>query len=164
MPSFDIVSKVDDQEIDNAVNNTIKEISTRFDFKGGKSSVELDKVAKKIKILADDDLKLRAIHQILELKLLKRGIDITCLNYGKEEEAGGKQLRQVVDIKTGIDKESAKKITKLIKDSKLKVQAQIQDEQVRVTGKQIDDLQAVQAQLKTANIGLALQFVNMRSN
>jgi uncharacterized protein YajQ (UPF0234 family) len=163
MPSFDIVCEVDNQEVDNAVNQAAKEIGTRFDFRGGKSSLEFDKIEKKIKIMADDDMKLRAIHQILETKMAKRSVDVRCLEYGKEEQASGNVIRQVVTIRAGIDKENAKKITKIIKDSKLKVQTQIQDEQVRVTGKKIDDLQEVIGALKTSNLGLALQFINMRS-
>jgi uncharacterized protein YajQ (UPF0234 family) len=164
MPSFDIVSEVNLQEVDNAVNQTVKEISTRFDFRGSKSSVEFDKTEKKIKILADDELKLRAIHQLLEQRLVKRSVDLRLLDYGKQIEAGGNTLRQEVTLKNGIDKEEAKKIIKLIKDSKLKVQAQIQDEQVRVTGKSIDELQETIRTLRAATeIGLPLQFINMRS-
>ncbi len=163
MPSFDIVSEVDLQEVDNAVNQTVKEISTRFDFRGGKSSVEFNKDQKTIKIVADDELKLRSIHQILETKFAKRELDCRVLDYGKEVAASGKTITQTVTLKTGLSKEESKKITKHIKDSKLKVQAQIQDEQVRVTGKKIDDLQEVIASLKAANLGLPLQFINMRS-
>jgi len=164
MPSFDIVSEVNLQEVDNAVNQTVKEISTRFDFRGSKSSIEFDKTEKKIKILADDELKLRSIHQLLELKLVKRSVDLRLLDYGKEQEGSGNALRQEVTLKNGIDKEEAKKIIKLIKDSKIKVQAQILDEQVRVTGKSIDDLQETIRALRAATeIGLPLQFINMRS-
>ena len=164
MPSFDIVSEINIQEIDNAVNQTSKEISNRFDFRGGKSRIDLDKEAKRVTIIADDDLKLRSIVQILEQRLTKRGVDIRFLDYGDAEEAGGKILKQFVSLRDGIDKENAKKITKLIKASNLKVQAQVQDEQVRVTGKKIDDLQAVIQTLKSdSGLGLPLQFVNMRS-
>jgi len=163
MPSFDVVSEIDAQEVDNAVNQAKKEVSTRFDFRGSKSSLDFDKGQKSIKIMADDDMKLRAMHQILEQKMAKRDLDLSCLDYGKEEEAGGANIRQMVNIKSGIDKDSAKKITKTIKESKIKVQAQIQGEQVRVTGKKIDDLQETISLLKGANIGLPLQFINMRS-
>lgn len=164
MPSFDIVSEVNLQEVDNAVNQTVKEISTRFDFRGSKSTIEFDKTEKKIKILADDELKLRSIHQLLEQKLVKRSVDLRLLDYGKQVEGTGNALRQEVTLKNGIDKEEAKKIIKLIKDSKIKVQAQIQDEQVRVTGKSIDDLQETIRTLRAATeIGLPLQFINMRS-
>ncbi len=163
MPSFDIVSEVDMQELDNAVNQTAKEIGNRFDFRGGKSSIELSKEEKRITILAEDDMKLRAIHQLLEQKMAKRSLDLRSLDYGKEEDASGGQIRQYVTLREGIGKEEAKKIMRLIKDSKLKVQAQIQDEQVRVTAKKIDDLQAVIALVKEKEQGLALQFTNMRS-
>lgn len=164
MPSFDIVSEIDYQEVDNAVNQTAKEISTRFDFRGGKSSIEFDKSDKKIRIVADDELKLRSMHQLLEQKFVKRSIDLRLIDYGKEEVASGNLIRQEVTLKNGIDKEEAKKITKLIKDSKIKVQSQIQDEQLRVTGKNIDDLQETIRMLRAAtDIGLPLQFINMRS-
>ena len=163
MPSFDIVSDFDAQELDNAVNQVVKEISTRFDFRGGKSEITFDKAGKKIKIIADDDFKLRSIHQILETKVAKRGIDCRILRYGKEEVASGNIIRQMVDLASGIEKEEAKKITKLIKDLKLKVQAQVQDDQVRVTGKKIDELQEVIGILKNEHFSLPLQFVNMRS-
>lgn len=164
MPSFDIVSEIDLQEIDNAVNQASKEIGNRFDFRGGKSKIELDKDAKRVTIVADDDLKLRSIVQIFELRLTKRGVDIRFLDYGEAEEVGGKVLKQLVTLRNGIDKENAKKITKFIKAANLKVQAQVQDEQVRVTGKKIDDLQEVIQKIKSdSSLGLPLQFVNMRS-
>ena len=149
MPSFDIVNELDFAEIDNAINQAVKEISTRFDFRGGKSSIKLDKDNKLINILADDEMKLRSIHQIIEAKMSKRGIDIRCLEFGKEEQASGNLIKQVVSLKEGIEKDNAKKITKLIKDMKLKVQAQVQDQQVRVSGKKIDDLQEVISQIET---------------
>jgi uncharacterized protein YajQ (UPF0234 family) len=163
MPSFDIVCETDLQEVDNAVNQTAKEIATRFDFRGGKSTIDLDKENKVIKISADDEMKLRAIHQILEMKFAKRDIDCRSLKYGEEEVASGKTIRQTVTLVSGLSKEDAKKVTKTIKDSKLKVQAQIQDDQVRVTAKKIDDLQAVISALKGSNLGLPLQYINMRS-
>lgn len=163
MPSFDIVSELDLQEVDNATNQASKEIANRFDFRGGKSEISFSKEKKEISILADDDMKLRAIHQLLEQKMVKRNIDLRSLKYGKEEEASGGMIRQSVSLVQGIGKEDAKKITKAIKETKLKVQAQIQDEQVRVTGKKIDDLQEVIGQLKAMELGLPLQYVNMRS-
>ncbi|MES2745210.1 MAG: YajQ family cyclic di-GMP-binding protein [Bdellovibrionota bacterium] len=164
MASFDIASEVDLQEVDNAVNQTVKEVESRFDFRGGKSSVELDKAKKIIKIVADDDFKLRSIHQLLEQKFVKRSLDLRWLDYGKEDTAGGNLIRQEVSLKNGVSKEEAKKITKAIKDSGLKVTAAIQDDQVRVTAKKIDDLQAVIQMLRgTSDIGIPLQFINMRS-
>ena len=163
MASFDIVSDLDMQEVDNAVNQTSKEIGTRFDFRGGKSSIELDKETKKIKIMADDDLKLRSIHQMLEQKMAKRGLDLRGVEYGPEEQASGGVIRQQVTLKTGLEKEGAKEVTRVIKDSKLKVNVEIQDKQVRVTAKKIDDLQAVISLLKENKFKIPLQFVNMRS-
>ena len=163
MPTFDIVSELDLMEVENAVNQVRKEISQRFDFRGSQSSVDLDKTSKKLKIIADDELKLRSIHQLLEGRLAKRGVDLRCLNYGKEEAASGNQLRQSIDLKSGISKEEAKEITKAIKETKLKVQPQIQDEQVRVTGKKIDDLQEVIGILKAHQLSFPVQFTNMRS-
>ena len=162
MPSFDIVSDLDLMEVDNAVRQTQKEIASRFDFKGSKSELTLDKETKKIKIVADDDMKLRSLHQLLEAKLAKRGIDLRALKYGKEEAASGNVIRQMVELKSGLDKEESKEITKAIKDGKLKVQAQVQDEQVRVTSKSIDDLQATIAYLKAQQLKFPLQFINMR--
>ncbi len=163
MPSFDIVSEIDLQETDNAVNQAQKEIAQRFDFRGGKSEIQLDKDAKKIKIVADDDFKLRSIHQILEGKMAKRGIDLRGLKYGKEEPGSGGVIRQTIDLKAGLEREEAKEIIKVIKDSKLKVQAQVQDDEVRVTSKSIDELQSTMSLLRKHDLKFALQFTNMRS-
>ena len=163
MPSFDIVSELDLMEVDNAVNQAKREIGQRFDFRGGKSDISLEKEAKRIKIMADDDMKLRAIHQIIETKMAKRDLDMRCLEYGQEETASGNMIRQMVTLKNGIEKEEAKKITKAIKETKLKVQAQVQDDQVRVTAKKIDDLQSVISHLKGMDLPFPIQFVNMRS-
>ena len=163
MPSFDIVCEVNLQELDNAVNQASKEIGTRFDFRGGKSKVSFDKGTPLIKIIADDELKLRSIHQILESKVAKRSIDCRVLDYCKEEEASGNIIKQDVKIRNGLEKDEAKQVTKKIKDSKLKVQSQIQDNQVRVSGKKIDDLQQVIAMLKNSELSFPLQFINMRS-
>lgn len=162
MPSFDIVSDIEMQEVDNAVNQTQKEIAQRFDFRGGKSSIDFDRTQKKIKITADDELKLRALHQILEQKMAKRSVDMRCLKYGKEEPAAGGIIRQEAELKVGISQDEAKAINKMIKDSKLKVQSQIQDDQIRVTGKKIDDLQSVIQVLKAGQFNIPLQFINMR--
>lgn len=161
MPSFDIVSKVEMQEIDNAVNQTVKEIAQRYDFKGSKSEVTLEKEA--IKILADDDFRLKAIVDILQSKLIKRGISIKALQYGKPETASGGMVRQTLTIQQGVSKEKGKDVVAVIKETKLKVQAQIQDDQVRVTGKNIDDLQEVIGILKGKDLGIELQYVNFRS-
>lgn len=159
--SFDIVSEVDLQEVDNAVNQTSKEINQRFDFRGSKASLSLEE--DKIKILADDDYKLKSIIDILQTKIIKRNISLKSLDYGKVEAAAGGTVRQYVTVKKGINKEKAKEVVNQIKVTKLKVQAQIMDDQVRVTGKNKDDLQAVIANLKQADLDVDLQFVNFRS-
>ncbi len=161
MPSFDIVSKVDMQEVDNAVNPTIKEIIQRYDFKGSKSQVTLE--SDSIKILADDDFRLKAIIDILQSKCIKRGISLKALQYGKTESASGGMVRQLITIQQGISKEKGKEINGIVKETKLKVQSQIQDDQVRVTGKSIDDLQEIIKLLKGKDMGVELQFVNFRS-
>jgi len=161
MPSFDIVSKVDMQEVDNAINQTVKEIAQRYDFKGSKSEVTLEKET--VKILADDDFRLKAIVEILQAKFIKRNISPKALQYGKVEQASGSMVRQIVTLQVGISKEKAKDIGAVIKESKLKVQSQIQDDQIRVTGKNIDDLQAVIALLKGKDLDIEMQFVNFRS-
>lgn len=160
MPSFDIVSKVDMQEVDNAVNQTVKEIAQRYDFKGSKCEVTQEKDT--IKILADDDFKLKAVVDILQSKFIKRGISPKALQYGKAESASGGMVRQIVTIQQGVSKEKGKEIVAAIKDTKLKVQGQIQDDQVRVTGKNRDDLQETIQALRGKDLGIELQFVNFR--
>ena len=160
MPSFDIVSKVDMQEVDNAVNQTVKEISQRYDFKGSKSEITQEKDT--VKLLSEDDFRLKAIIDILQSKFIKRGISIKALQYGKVENASGGMMRQVITIQQGITKEKGKEINNVIKETKLKVQSQIQDDQVRVTGKNIDDLQEIIQLLKGKDLGIELQFGNFR--
>ncbi|MBI5644437.1 MAG: YajQ family cyclic di-GMP-binding protein [Deltaproteobacteria bacterium] len=162
MPSFDIVSKTDTQEVDNAVNQAIKEMQQRYDFKGSKSEIKWEK-KEEITIIGDDDNKLKSVVDILETKLVKRGVSLKSLEFGKVEDASGGLKRQVIKIKQGIPTEKAKEITKIIKELKVKVQAQIQDEQIRVTGKKIDDLQEVIQELKAKELDISLQYVNMRS-
>lgn len=161
MPSFDIVSKVDMQEVDNAVNQTVKEIAQRYDFKGSKSEISQEKDS--IKVLADDDFKLKAVIDILQSKFLKRGISIKALQYGKAENASGGMVRQIITIQQGVSKEKGKEIIAAIKETKLKVQAQIMEDQVRVTGKNIDDLQEVIAMLKGKDLDIEMQYINFRS-
>lgn len=161
MPSFDIVSEIDSQELDNAANQTIKEIGQRYDFKGSQSKVEWDK--EKITITADDDMKLNAIIDILQNKCVKRNLPIKNLIYGNVEDASGGLKRQIITIQNGIPQDKAKEISKKIKETKLKVQTQIQGDQLRVTAKKIDDLQSVMQFLKEANLDIELQFENMRS-
>ncbi len=161
MPSFDIVSKVDMQEVDNAVNQTVKEIAQRYDFKKSKSEITLE--TESIRILADDDFRLKAVVDILQSKCIKRGISLKSLQYGTVESASGGMVRQIVTIQQGISKEKGKEIIAAVKETKLKVQGQIQDDQVRVTGKNIDDLQEIIKLLKGKDLGVELQFVNFRS-
>lgn len=160
MPSFDIVSKTDMTEVANAVAGVSREISQRFDFKGSKSSVELKD--KEIVLLADDDLKLKQVHELLRTYITRRKLDVSSLDFGKEEKASGAMIRQAVKVKQGIEQEIAKKITKAIKDSKMKVQVSIQGDELRVTGKKRDELQEAIAFVKTLGIGQPLQFVNFR--
>ena len=160
MPSFDVVSKVDMQEVDNAVNQARKEISTRYDFRNSKSTIDFDKT--KILLFADDKMKLQAMTDILNQKMAKRGVGVRSLDYKEPEQAMGGAYRQTIEIKQGISTEEGKKIVKLIKDSGLKkIQAQIQQEQVRVTGPKRDDLQGVITLLKD-KVELELQFVNFK--
>lgn len=161
-PSFDIVSEVDMQEVDNAVNQVKKELATRYDFKGSKSSVELSREEKKITIIADDDFKLRALKDILSTKMAKRGVSLKSLHYNDPEKAFEGTLRQKVDIATGIDKEKAKDLVKIIKDLGLKVQASIEGEKIKVCAPKKDDLQAVIAHLRSVDFPLALMFTNYR--
>jgi cyclic-di-GMP-binding protein len=158
--SFDVVSRVNMQEVDNAVNQTNKEIQQRYDFKNSKSAVSLEDG--NLKVVADDDFKLRSVIDILQTKLLRRQVPIANLDYGRVEEAGGGTVRQMIGLKQGIDSETARKMMKDIKNLKLKVQAQIMDDQVRVSGKKRDDLQAVIAYLKEQDYQLDLQFTNYR--
>ncbi|MCX6126834.1 MAG: YajQ family cyclic di-GMP-binding protein [Proteobacteria bacterium] len=163
MPSFDIVSEIDLMEVDNAVNQASKEIEQRFDFRGGKSSIELDKLAKKIKIMADDDMKLRSIHRVLSQKMAKRNLNLRALKFNPEEQASGNLIRQTVELKANLEKEEIKEVSKMIKDSKLKVTTENQGEQLRVTSKSLDELQATMALIKSKELKFPVQFTNMRS-
>jgi len=162
MPTFDVVSRVDLQEMDNAVNLVKKEVSTRYDFRGSKTAIEFLRKDGKITFLTEDDMKLRALKEMLIAKVVKRGIDVLALDWGKPERAGGDMLRQEVGIANGIDADTARKVAKAVKDTKLKVQAAIQGEEVRVSGKNRDDLQGVISALRGQDFGVPLQFVNMR--
>ncbi|MCD8569254.1 MAG: YajQ family cyclic di-GMP-binding protein [Geovibrio sp.] len=163
MPSFDVVSEVDGQELDNAVNILKKEIENRYDFKGSNTTVELNKKDKKIHMVTNDDMKIKALREMLIGALIKRSIDPDCLDFKDPEPTGNRQFKRDVIVKEGLDKEVSKKIVKMIKDSKLKVQASIMDDKVRVQGKKIDDLQEVIQFLKTSELGIPLQYVNMKS-
>ncbi|MHB8256346.1 MAG: YajQ family cyclic di-GMP-binding protein [Acidiferrobacterales bacterium] len=160
MPSFDVVSQVAMQEVRNAIDQTNREIGNRFDFKGSDARVEL--AESRLTLFADDEFRLKQLKDILLPRLVKRQIDLGCLDEGKIESAAGGKARQEIRVREGIDTELARKITKIIKESRLKVQAAIQADQVRVTGKQRDDLQAVILLLRAQKLGLPLQFVNFR--
>lgn len=160
--SFDIVSKFDMQELDNAINQAMKEIGTRFDFRGSKSNISLDKVKKEILLESDSESKLESTVDILTAKLIKRGLSIKNLDMQKLEQATAGSVRQKAKLVEGIPMEKAKKIVASIKDAKLKVSATIQDEQLRVTGKSRDDLQAVIAHVRANDFGVDLQFTNYR--
>ena len=157
---FDIVSKIDTQEVRNAVDQAQKEIRQRYDFKGSKSAIEL--VEDELVLVSDDEGKLKSVVDVLESKMVRRKISMKALNYGKIEPASGGTVRQVVGFKQGVDKENAKRITTIVKNSKLKVQARVQDQQVRVTGKKIDDLQTIIEMVKEADLEIPVQFVNYR--
>ena len=160
MPSFDVVSELDKHEVTNAVDNAKKELERRYDLRG-KGSFEFNDKQQQITLIGDADFQLDQMMQILELSLTKRNIDLRCLK-ANEPFASGKQVKQTVELKEGIDKELAKKIVALVKDAKLKVQAAIQGEQVRVTGKKRDDLQDVMALLRASELEMPLQYNNFR--
>lgn len=160
--SFDVVSKTDLNEVLNAINQVMKEVTTRFDFKGSRSQVQLDQHS--IVLLADDDYKLRSLTEILEQKLVKRGVSLKALSYGKLEEASGGAIRQVVAIQQGIPIEKAREINKFVRNLKLKVQASIQGDTVRVSGRDRDALQEVIQKLKEEDFGIDMHFTNYRSS
>src|SRR4030067_3258511 len=157
MPSFDIVSKVNMQEVDTAVNQAQREMQQRYDFKGSKSEIKWEK-KEEMTILADDDNKLASVIDILQTKFVKRGVSLKALDFGKVEDAAGSMKRQVVKLRMGIPTEKAKEIIKIIKDAKLKGQSQIQDEQVPGTGKKIEDLQEGIQLLKSKDLDIDLQY------
>lgn len=158
--SFDIVSKVDFSEVTNAITLTMKEIQTRYDFKGSKSSVTLDK--EDLVLVSDDNFKMDQLKDVLLSKMIKRGIPIKNIDYGKLEGASGGTVRQRAKLLQGIDKENAKKINTIIKNSGVKVKSQIQDDQVRVTGKNRDDLQKIISAVREADLSVEVQFLNYR--
>jgi uncharacterized protein YajQ (UPF0234 family) len=160
--SFDVVSRVDMQEVSNAVQQALKEMQQRFDFKGSKSNIELNKDKAEIVLTADDDYKLKSLTEMLKAKLVKRNVSLKALNFGRTEKAAGETVRQIVGLQKGISPERAKDIVKLIKDMKLKVQSEIQKDQVRVRAKKIDDLQAVITMLKGKDFDFHIEFINYR--
>jgi len=162
MPSFDIVNQVDLHEVDNAVNNTRKDVARRYDFRGTNTVITLDKSANSLHMVTGDDMKMESLRDMLVENFSKRKISAKNLKFGEVDRTSHGNVKRDVAINEGIDKEQARKIVKLIKDQKLKVQAAIQDNQVRVTGKKIDDLQTVIKLLKETDLPVPLQFVNMK--
>lgn len=162
MASFDIVNKINSQEVDNALNNTVKEISTRYDFRGLHTEVTYHTKENRVHLVAAESMKMKAVQEMLIKNFIKRGIDSKVLDFGEPEGTSQGHLKMDVQLKEGIDRETAKKIVKEIKNLKLKVQPQIQDDQVRVEGKKIDELQAVIQHLKAKDMGVPLQFVNLK--
>ena len=160
--SFDITSKVDLQEIDNAINQARKELANRYDFKGAKFSIDYNREEKKITLIAGDDFKLRGIKDSLGMRLTKRGISLKSIKYNEPEKAFEGNLRQIVDITDGIPKERARELVQIIKDLRLKVQARIEEDKIRVVSAKKDDLQAVIAHLKSIDFPVYLQFCNYR--
>jgi len=162
MPSFDIVNRVDLQEVDNAVNITKKAILSRYDFRNSKTEITIDKKDKKIRVTTEDEMKLRAVQDTLIENLVKRKVDRKCLEPKPAEAAAHGMMQRDIAIKEGIDSDTARSIVKMIKERKLKVQAAIQENQVRVTGKKIDDLQEVIQLLRGGAVAIPLQFINMQ--
>ncbi|GJL77199.1 MAG: YajQ family cyclic di-GMP-binding protein [Nitrospinaceae bacterium] len=160
--SFDIVSEINLEEVQNAVNQAMAEIRQRFDFKGSKSEITLERKESKVVVLSDDESKLKSVIDILQGKLVKRKVSLKGLEYGKVESAAGDSVRQSIQIQQGIPQEKGKEIGKAIKGMGLKVQSQIMDDQLRVTGKNKDDLQEVMAKLKEKDFGIAMNFTNYR--
>ena len=161
MPTFDVVSEVDKQEVRNAIDQAQRELATRFDFKGSNSSIEAHDLELTLRSSTED--RMRAVRQVLEEKLVKRGVSMKALEYGKEEEAAGATVRQTVKLNAGISSDKARELNKFIKDLGLKgIQSQAQGDQLRVTGKKRDDLQAVIAALREGDFGVPLQFSNFR--
>ncbi|APH05950.1 YajQ family cyclic di-GMP-binding protein [Bacillus weihaiensis] len=158
--SFDIVSKIELPEVTNAINIAMKEIATRYDFKGSKSTISLEK--EELVLVSDDEYKLEQLKDVLITKLIKRNVPTKNINYKKIENASGGTVRQKAELVSGIDKENAKKINAIIKDKGLKVKTQIQDDQIRVTGKSRDDLQSVIAAIREADLPIDVQFINYR--
>src|SRR5215469_1368746 len=162
--SFDVVSQIEMPEVNNAIQQAVKEVTTRFDLKDSKSKIELNEKDKKITLSSSDDFKLKAVTEILQQKLVKRGVPIRNLTYGTIQPAAGSTVRQEVTLQSGIAIEKARDIVKKIKDSKLKIQAAIQGDLVRISGKDRDTLQQAIALLKGSDFGIELQFINYRTN
>lgn len=163
MPSFDISSKVDLQTLDNAINTVKKEISTRFDFKNSPVEIELNKKDFILKLEVESDMKMKQVIDVVISRAMKQGIEASAFDFEKDAYPSGKTIKKDVPVRNGLKQDDAKKIVKLIKDSGLKVQAAIMDDMIRVTAKKIDDLQDVIALCRTSNLGIPLQYINMKS-
>jgi uncharacterized protein YajQ (UPF0234 family) len=163
MPSLDVVNEIDLQEVDNAINNTVKEVATRYDFRDSKTEIEFNKKNKVISVVTEDNMKVKAVKEMLTANFVKRNLSHKSIDFQEPEGTSHGGLKFTVTLKEGISRENAKIIIKLIKDTKLKVQASIHDDKVRVTGKKIDDLQAVMAMLRKENLEIPVQFENMKS-
>ena len=163
MPTFDIINKIDIQKLDNAINAATKELATRFDFHNSKSTIELDKKTLEIHVLTENDMRMKNIEGMIIGRMIKQGLDPQSLDSGKELYASGNMVKKDIKVKQGIDKDTARKLVKIIKDSGKKVQPSIMDEQVRVSGKKIDDLQEIISILEKSQVGIPLQFENFRS-
>ena len=160
MPSFDVVSRLDFQEIDNAIGNALREIGNRYDFKGSHTTIE--RKDKELTVVTDDELKLKQVHDLIVTHFVRRKVDSLCLSPGNKEKAGGNKIRQTYKLVEGIEQTIAKKITAEIKNSKIKVQVKINGNELRVDGKKKDDLQTVMQMIEEAKIGIPVQFVNYR--
>ena len=164
MPSFDIVSEVNQVEVHNALDQANKEVTNRFDFKGSDARVEMNEKEKTLTVYADDDFKLSQVRDVLTGKLAKRGVDIRCLQADDPEKISGNKVKQRIVVRQGVEQDLGKKIVKLVKDSKLKVQASIQGDFVRVSGKDRDTLQSAIKILRESDFGIDMQFINFRTN
>ena len=162
MPTFDIISKYDIQEVENSVNMVTRDITNRYDFRGSDTTITFNKKESTIKIESNSDMRISAVRDMLEKRAIGRSVALKTFKFNDIEKGSGMTVRQRVELQEGISKENAKKVNKMIKDSKLKVQSQIQGEQIRVTGKKIDDLQSIIAFLKEENLEIPLQFINMK--
>ena len=163
MPSFDIVSRLNFAELDNALNNTQKAIAARFDYRGATAELTVDKKEKKLKVVSEDEGKVKGIREMFQSAAVKRGLDVRSFEWGEVEPTIAGKAKVEVKLKDGIAQEDAKAIVKMVKESKLKVTASIQEDEVRVTGKKLDDLQAVMQLVRGADLALPVQFVNMKS-
>jgi uncharacterized protein YajQ (UPF0234 family) len=163
MPSFDAVSRFNFPELDNAINNTQKAVAQRFDFRGATAEITVDQKEKKFKLVADDAMKLKGLREMFQNAASKRGIDVRSFEWSEQEPTAAGKLKWEAKITDGLEQETAKSIVKIIKESKLKVQASIMEDEVRVTGKKIDDLQEVMKLLNGAGLGVPLQYVNLKS-